>query len=262
MKEELTIQEFQALGTEMLRTVVAILEEEGIRYHARYGTLLGTIRHKGPIPWDNDIDLSVAVEDIEKMVSVFEKKLPEKYWTQFRSDKKHPHYFPRVGLRGYDTESFHIDFYPMAGMPDDLKKSVRIRKYAKTLFIILRAKTAHSYTTHRSKFRTFAAKATRVITCLIPTSLITRQIDRLIKKYPVEGRSKIALLYGKKRLYNAEWFGEGIMMPYADFMIRVPNEYDLLLKNQYGDYMKFPPQEHIDKMMSKTFRLHRSQGEK
>lgn len=254
MKEELTIQEFQELGTEMLREVVTICEEEGIKYYAMFGTLLGAVRHQGPIPWDNDIDLCVPVEEMERFVSVMKQKLPTKYWLDYRDNIKSLRYFPRVGLYGYYTESFHIDFYPLAGMPDNISKSKRVRKYGKFLFVLLRAKTQKNNSKNKTKFRTIVSKATKVLTFLVPTKLIVEAVDNLLKKYPVSGKNKVALAYSKNE-YPYEVFGEGAFLQYCDYKIRVPAEYKVFLERQYGDYMKYPSQEHINKMMNRTYHL-------
>ncbi|MBR6158888.1 MAG: LicD family protein, partial [Lachnospiraceae bacterium] len=61
--------------------------------------------------------------------------------------------------------------------------------------------------------------------------------------------------YGVKNIFRKEIYGEGTTVDFMDFHIRIPSEYDFYLKQYYGDYMKFPPEDMIKKEMEKTFTL-------
>ncbi|MBR1909871.1 MAG: LicD family protein, partial [Lachnospiraceae bacterium] len=79
---ELNDEQLKALQAELLRMLkdfIAVFEQEGIFYTLSGGSVLGSIRHKGFIPWDDDIDINMPRKDFEKLKSVFDRTLGDKY---------------------------------------------------------------------------------------------------------------------------------------------------------------------------------------
>ena len=114
---ELNMKELQERGTEMLRVLVGILEEEKIPYSVLFGTMLGTIRHQGPIPWDYDIDICIPEPELQRFLEVMDRRLPKEYWVDYDREGYPKRSLPRVGMAGYDTLVFHIDIYLVVGLP-------------------------------------------------------------------------------------------------------------------------------------------------
>ena len=76
---EMTTEESRRIQLDMLRALAAFCDENGLRYFLSGGTLLGAIRHQGFIPWDDDIDLMMPRKDFEKLKTVFEAELGERF---------------------------------------------------------------------------------------------------------------------------------------------------------------------------------------
>ena len=71
MKKEINLEERKSLQLAMLKEIDAFCKKNGLRYSLAFGTLLGAIRHKGFIPWDDDLDIMMPVEDIIKFKAIF-----------------------------------------------------------------------------------------------------------------------------------------------------------------------------------------------
>ena len=71
-----------ATEQEILDVIHQVCTEYGLRYSLAYGTLIGAVRHKGFIPWDDDIDLIMPREDYEKLLAIWNEAAPKGYILQ------------------------------------------------------------------------------------------------------------------------------------------------------------------------------------
>lgn len=253
-----TMKELQEFGSAMLKNVAAICEEENINYTMFFGSMIAAVRHHGPIPWDYDIDIAVHENDMERFIAAMEEKLPEEYWVDFRSQYDTPKCFARIGLRGYDTHSLHIDVYRMVGFPDSIETSKKIVKWGRLLLEMRLVKNANlDYYTGTKKKK---IKLYRLILLPVSTKFVVKRFDALCKKYPYEKSNKVGLnacKLGIKYIYDREIIDDTILVDYEDFKVRIPRTYDDILTDIYGDYMKYPPQEEIDSALNQDYLLHK-----
>ena len=77
MKKELTLQEIQQASFEILKKIKEICDKEGFKYVLSWGTLIGAVRHKGFIPWDDDIDIMMPRPDHDKLMKYMEEHKDE-----------------------------------------------------------------------------------------------------------------------------------------------------------------------------------------
>ena len=86
---------------EILKEIIRVCELHGIRYFIAYGSLLGAVRHQGPIPWDDDIDICMAREDYEKFSRVADSELDSQYeLVSMARDLNYPMSLPKVQKKG------------------------------------------------------------------------------------------------------------------------------------------------------------------
>ena len=86
--EDLSLRDAQMLMVEILEDVHNLCEKHGLKYFLDGGTLIGAVRHKGFIPWDDDIDIGMPREDYEKFIEIAKKELPDNLFLQtFETDK-------------------------------------------------------------------------------------------------------------------------------------------------------------------------------
>ena len=95
--KELTLDEMKAVELGILKKFDSICKENGLEYSLAYGTMLGAIRHKGFIPWDDDIDIMMPREDYEKLLAVWDQSAPKEYILQnTRTDSDFTQNFTKI----------------------------------------------------------------------------------------------------------------------------------------------------------------------
>ncbi len=249
---KLSIDQMQEEALKMFRTVVGILEQEKVTYVGFYGTMLGTIRHKGPIPWDSDVDIVIPEPELEHFMEVMKRRLPPEYWVDFGELDAPIRAIPRIGLTGYETRELHIDVFRMIGYPKQRWKQILFNKYCCVLISIRCAKT-YTYTGKKK----YQAALIRALTCFTSAEFFAKRYDRLCRRYPYESAETIGNAtdhHGVERIYTKDIFNY-IEMPCADFTIRIPKNYEPLLRLLYGDYQKLPPEKSRKSAMQKTYEV-------
>ena len=250
----LTIEEMHRYCIDMLKSVSELCENENIAYFVVYGSLLGTIRHNGPIPWDPDIDIYVPENEIDRFVSAVKTKLNDKYWIDYRDERFVPKPFPRIGLKGYNTEILHIDVFRMSGLPNKKFQQKLLTKRGRTLWVLWKAKTINpSKYYKKNKKKRLGAILLRVLAAPFSVEYIIKNIDRLCEKIDVFSTNYVGRVMGQGAIYEKDYFEHYEMHTYTDYSVRIPNRAEDLLKKMYGDYLKYPSEEYRNKMLKRTF---------
>lgn len=248
---QLTITELQSFNVEILKVVAQICEEENIPYIGMFGTLLGAIRHRGTIPWDADVDIAVPITHLENFLGIMEEKLPYKYIVDYRINNKHKRLFPRIGLRGYDTKELHVDVYPIIGLPESINKQ-------KELFFLIR-KVVGLAGIKRYEYAGFRGLLTNIIrssTSFITESSLCKWYDLLCNRYPYSKAITVGCSNaadGYKRVYKKIDIEDTILTDYSDFQIRIPANYDKILRILFNNYMEFPPEKERQEALNKIY---------
>ena len=244
MKENkrLSLDEVKAVQLEMLKEIDDYCRKNNIRYSLSYGTLLGAIRHKGYIPWDDDVDLIMPYPDLLR----FKK--------EFKSDNlkvldvdTYDYYewqFPRIVHVGtYSKPGKHstwyginIDLYPVLGMVEDVEE---IKKYMeKGNQLQKNADFYIKWYRRELKYTPF--------TFLPGYKKAIKRVFDYTRMYPFEGAKKYFHVGGPFKMYEIFDYDVFETLIDADFEgchFLVPQRYDDYLKQVYGDYMQLPPEE-------------------
>ena len=239
----------------LLKYVIKICKEHNLTYFASGGTLLGAIRHKGFIPWDDDIDISMPRDDYEKLLILAEKELPSDMFLQvFGSDQDY--YFGHAKIRLNNSTAmkkveveqkfkYHqgvfIDVFPMDSVPDNTI-SKKIHKLVTMKLQMLFYYTIYYYTSvDHSKSEKIKADICRL---LFPTSKSLDKLygfyDRWVQKYNKKNTRNFGLIscfyHIEGDIWDKDIYKASIEVPFEDISIAVPIDYDKSLRKTFGDY--------------------------
>ena len=250
----ISIQEEKKHLIEILDWVVDICNKKGISYYLAEGTLLGAVRHKGFIPWDDDVDLIMLRPDYEK----FKNCVPpnDRFYIGYSlDDTRHSRPYIRVydrtivieetykGIKSYFN--LNIDIFPSDGVP----KNIIIYKMRCMLvrFLIGLASIDMSASIISNNHAKTIWKA-----ILLPVAKIVgfrnwyKLVDRIGSALKVDNSEYIGISVTPDCM--KERIKKSVYTPQMEFLFEGkkyygPRNYDEVLKNLYGDYMTPPPQE-------------------
>lgn len=256
MGKRITDEEARKIELEILIQFANFCEKNDLRYYLAYGTLIGAIRHKGFIPWDNDVDVVMPRPDYEKFISLVER-------TKLHANIDAVHYrnarsFPFVKLIDNRTilrEHFlvtencmgiYIDVFPLDGMPDEKVSQEKLYK---------KSHIGHKmFAFANYRFNTGADFASKLvknllypISRLISSNYVSKKLDTLCRNYNYDDCKYVGnIVWGwdepEREVVSIDCFDTA----YAEFeghTFRVPKGYDHYLRISYGDYMQLPPEE-------------------
>lgn len=257
--KQIGIEELKVLQLEILQKVHDFCEANDIKYSLAYGTLLGAIRHKGYIPWDDDIDIMMVRDDYERFITLFHKTRPD--YLDIMSPEINPNYYApyanvydrRTLLVEPNSEHFQnkgpsdnigvkIDIFPLDYLPAKAKKYYKLLKYAHDVNSIMYCKR-HKPTLSNGLFCYIKEYLIRLVFAPIKYRYFQ---DTLIRK--VKAVEHSCMIGNVVYASNIELFSLN-NMKYMDKVIFENREfysvhdYDTVLSQLYGDYMTLPPKE-------------------
>ena len=261
MSEVLSLREVQECSLEILKKIDAICREQGLTYYIFYGSLIGAIRHKGFIPWDDDLDIAMPRDDYEKLLVYFDENkealLPLKLF-DWKRVKDYPYDLARISDTSYrmipENEKecgmgTFIDIYVIDGMGNDYKAAVKNKRKTARLsslgFLATRKRYARDNT--KSTLKMIIKVPAFIGAKIIGKRWIFSKIDSLSDIYPFESSKYVANTAWSTgvevSIFKKEWFDHTIDVPFEDAVFKAPSGYDELLRQLYGDYMQLPPEE-------------------
>lgn len=250
---KLSIEEAKKLELDILDFIDSFCKEHGINYCINYGTLIGAIRHKGFIPWDDDIDLSMTRENYEKFIQLFSEKQSRYKLLSLETDDQYFNNFIKIvdpttkiidtrNTKTYDSGVF-IDIFPMDTFNDT--KVVDIC-YKLESFKLLSFSKHKNIVYGDSKLKDLIRTLFWLLLRPVSPRFFANQIEKQIQKYRVENGKYIAFIPSKakeKEIFPRDMFDELIETPFEHLVLPAPKYFDAVLKQFYDDYMTVPPKE-------------------
>lgn len=256
-------EELHQYDLSALKAFAAFCREHGLTYFAIGGTLLGAVRHKGFIPWDDDVDVAMPRADYDRLVALAEQFPKPFVLEQYQYNKEFQSYFAKlrseeillyetVTETGDKRPGYLVDIMPLDGTPDNplLRKLYFIR----VLFLRFLCGASNVNTgilTSRPKWEQQVLKVCRTLRLykLVTKERVYRRMDKVFRKQQVETAKYIGTItgaYKTREIVPAEYFGlqeEAVYLPFEDCMLRVPAKYEAYLTHMYGEYKSLPPVE-------------------
>ena len=256
--KEISLIEQKKLLLNILDTIDAFCEEYNIRYFLTGGTLLGAIRHKGFIPWDDDIDIAMLRPDYERFIALF-NKYNERYKVIHYSNTPGYYYaFAKVidnktalieeNIDNSLEIGAYVDVFPIDFGTDSIDETYAIRSKKMMPWLIMDSIKTMDRNKTRKYYKTVLMHILKLALKPIPLQYIVQRIDEVakinIKKTDAEYcGALVILMYGKKEIMRTEWYSKSIKVDFENHLFYAPLEYKKVLTNLYGDYMELPPVE-------------------
>ena len=252
---ELTQEELSAvkkIELDILLEIDYICRKEKIKYSLAAGTLLGAIRHKGFIPWDDDIDIMLRRKEYDKLRDCVKLYGKELYWVDYYTYEGYPYPFSKIMMKNtifreesnkYATapDGIFIDVFPVDETTQNYKK--RMAQYKKVTKWKQRLIIRENYYFGQTGIKEWYRVIRKILFNCFPKKLFIDTIEKECKKY--SGMDTLISLTGtvgtEKATYPKEWFDEDIELEFAGRNFMAIRKCKELLEQQYGNYMELPP---------------------
>lgn len=248
-----TSDEARKIQLEVLLAVDKFCKENEIKYFLYYGSLLGAARHKGFIPWDDDVDIAMLREDYDKFIASFHHENITAL--SLDNSENHPFYLTKIyrsdtviiedtGRNGY-AYGVGIDLFPLDRIPKDPKIKKEMLSKIKLLMNLRRVRAIPFYK-KRKLLKAFAVKTLYYLFGFLSPRKLMQKTEAIVKEYSVYESDCVAdimLPYGERSIAETEWFSNTVLVDFEDYKFSIPADYDKILTKIYGDYMTPPPKD-------------------
>ena len=251
------LERLKKIQIEILKEIIRICEKHSLKWFTVGGTTLGAVRHAGFIPWDDDIDIGMLREDYDKFLAIAPKELLNGFvLAHYSVDKKVPHYFAKVRKDNtlFVEESsrkirmhhgIFVDIFPHDRVPENEDKAKRhLKKMLRYNRLYINKSTTIPFN-KANKFKYFInsciKKAVKIFTCGFSKEYFYNKLDKFVKKYNNADTEMISQSGFAQFIAKESDIFPTIKMKFEDIEVQVPNNYDTILKQTYGNYMELPP---------------------
>ncbi|MDE5916565.1 MAG: LicD family protein [Oscillospiraceae bacterium] len=244
---------------EVFNHIDKVCRDNNITYFAIGGTCLGAVRHQGFIPWDDDIDIAIPVEDFERFLKVAKKELPE--YLVIHNGNNVTRFSP-VFTKIMDTRTTFIekcdapypksykgvfvDIMPISGIPENKKERKKFYRVINSLLVLncLRRFPARNMKTFK---RRIASSFLHILDSFIPENYFSKKWMDILLKYPFAQSKYTGYVWAQKIVekltYKSEIFLKQVPKKFESSTIMCPDGWEVFLSKMFGDYMEFPPAE-------------------
>lgn len=249
-----------AIEIDLLNELLKVCKKHDIKVIVYAGTLLGAIRHKGMIPWDDDVDVALTRVEYEKLCKIAPMEFKHPYFFQnYKTDPQYLFGFSRLRnslttghIVGYDNTHYNngifIDIFVLDGLIDNtklLKSQLRSLNYTLKIANLYKMNSFTTNPTKRMVKKAVMPIISFIMKKFVSYDKITRTYDHILQRYNYT-TSNISLIthpysFAVKYCCESYDFDRIIYVPFENINVPVPLNYDIMLNRIYGNYMEYPP---------------------
>ncbi|MCF6165366.1 Lipopolysaccharide cholinephosphotransferase LicD1 [Furfurilactobacillus rossiae] len=249
-EDTLTLGQIHGHELRMLEYLDHICRENNIEYYLCGGTLIGAVRHKGFIPWDDDVDVYLKRPDYERLIQLIN---PKSGYRALSIDNDQSYYYSYAKLVDTSTKvlesnkfkingyGLFVDLFPLDVCPSGSTR----RKFFLWHEAFLRKcvmTSIQKYSLHRNIIKRLVVR----ITHLIGARRFSKRLDKVARKHNNETSTLLADASGALSVdyfLQAKWFNTTADLSFEGLKLKAPIDYAAYLSYSYGDYMKLPPKD-------------------
>lgn len=255
--EKYKLKKLQELEFDILKQFIEICDKYNLNYSLAYGTLIGAVRHKGFIPWDDDIDVAMSRADYDKFCKIMESQPLEGYFFQSYITE------PQCGLifskiRKDNTVlseiySHHINMHQGVWIdifPYDKVSNNKIkRKIDYLMFLVWKnmyiVKCDYNMPPNRSKIGYIFYYVVKFVNLFLSRRFLINKVEKSMTKYKNKSTDYVFSYADnnvEQKKFPSELLENYCFLNFEGEKVKSFKEYDCYLRNNYGDYMILPPE--------------------
>ncbi|MDM8267375.1 LicD family protein [Limosilactobacillus pontis] len=252
-------KKIQVIELEMLLKFDELCNENNISYTLAGGTMIGAVRHKGFIPWDDDVDVYVLRDDFNKIRKIFPKALTDTkiFYQNHYTDKNYYYQFDKLRMNGTVFEEtflkkhdinhgVFIDIFPIDYIPNS--SILRLNQYIEYRFMRLILMCKYININARKGRKKYLAFIIRSLFFWVSLDKLYERSEQIAQKY-LKNRKDCKFVRnlnsvgsdGTKETYGLEDFKKIKKIEFESNLLSISVNYDQMLRKIYGNYMKLPP---------------------
>ena len=254
--KEMLLAEIKQTELHILKHLDSFCRENGLRYFLSNGTLLGAVKYKGFIPWDDDIDILMPRTDYDQLIEFY---ADSEDFQLIASERCHDHIFPFAKLcdrhtiqdNGLVIDGQHIglsiDIFPLDYWPEARKAAVQWAKRGQKQLNML-GFSISEFCPGRSLLRTVAKNIIIAAAKLVGKRRWAAWLNHSLQIIRTSAGTAFMgcaawPVYGEREVLPASIFDETIQIQFEDALYPAPAGYDIYLRSLYGAYEEDPPPE-------------------
>lgn len=255
-------EKVQKLTLYTLNTFIEYCEKYNLKYYFTGGALIGVMRHKGFVPWDDDIDIGMPRKDFDRFHNLIKTDMPVGFGVCNRYTDSNWHFAMSQFIDLESEIQIHlaeqprnahiwIDIFPLDGLPNgEIQRWFRVKNILLHRYIVQAANISTQVDSHRE--RPWHERVILSICKLlhvdkvINTNKVLNHMEKVLRKSDFDESIWCGNMLGRYRereVVKREWFGEPVDGIFAGQVVNIPENSHEILTVLYGDYMKLPPVE-------------------
>lgn len=250
---EVSSEDCKRLQLNILINVARFCDEHNIKYSLAYGTLIGAIRHKGFIPWDDDIDIIMMRNDYERFVSLYHDSSFQLIDGNHHANHLHVRVadmstqiiFQHSAIkRKFYNGGVWLDVFPIDNVPQSEKKYRSFMKQVRFLCHLQKIGELNFKTVWKGNFMWKVIRGFRYMMVKPLVKPIGYLSEKMMLKYNGRYSEKVAnvsLWYLKYPSFSSSLMNEIVDVEFEGYHFKALKNYDEFLRGIYGDYMTPPP---------------------